>query len=104
MKEQTKKIIGVYCSSSSQIDPQYFKVAQDLGIAMAQKGFSCCNGGGDKGLMCAISDAILQHNGTVIGVIPQFMIDMQLHHKNLTKIHIVRSEEHTCLLQSHSQI
>jgi uncharacterized protein (TIGR00730 family) len=72
---QNIKTITIYASSSSKISPVYFQAAENLGILLASKQITCVNGGGCNGLMAAVTNAMLENNGTVCGVIPRFMID-----------------------------
>jgi uncharacterized protein (TIGR00730 family) len=48
-------------------------------------------GGGGIGLMKTIADTVLQHGGTVIGVLPIFFDDPEIAHKNITEMIIVNS-------------
>ena len=88
------KTITIYCASSSKIDPVYMEQAALLGNLMASRGFACINGGGNKGLMATVSDAVLAEGGKVIGVIPQFMVDEGWFHPCLTEM-IVTDGMHT---------
>ncbi|GHT76166.1 cytokinin riboside 5'-monophosphate phosphoribohydrolase [Bacteroidia bacterium] len=85
--------VTVYASSSSQIDTAYFEAAKKLGKLFAQNNIRCVNGAGSNGLMAAVSDAILQNGGEVIGIIPQFMIDEGWCHSSLTE-RIVTQDMH----------
>ena len=80
------KTITVYAASSSSIDPSYMKTAWELGSLMASHGIACINGGGNKGLMSALTDGILQSNGQVTGIIPRFMIDKGWLHPRLSNV------------------
>jgi hypothetical protein len=70
--------ICVYCSSSNQIDGVYFEAARRLGREMAARGWPLVYGGSSLGLMGALAEAIHAGGGTVIGVIPQVMIDYEI--------------------------
>ena len=48
-------------------------------------------GGGNIGLMGILADAVLAHDGEVIGVIPRAMVDRELAHRGVTELRIVRS-------------
>lgn len=48
-------------------------------------------GGGNVGLMGTVADATLAAGGQVIGVIPEFLVEKELAHATLTKLHIVQS-------------
>ncbi|MCL6591067.1 MAG: TIGR00730 family Rossman fold protein [Firmicutes bacterium] len=63
--------ICVYSSSSCAIDRKYFKLAAELGQAIARRGDCLLFGGGMVGLMGAVAESVQQHGGSVIGVIPK---------------------------------
>lgn len=67
------KAICVYCSSSDAVPEHYFEAARQLGVAIAQSGFSMVYGGGCIGLMGAAACAVQGHGGRVVGVIPHFL-------------------------------
>jgi uncharacterized protein (TIGR00730 family) len=48
-------------------------------------------GGGRVGLMGAVADGALGAGGEVVGVIPQELVDRELAHQGLTKLHVVGS-------------
>lgn len=91
MKEETTKYICVYAASSTQIDAAYFQAASEMGALLAEQGYGIINGAGNTGLMQAVSDAALQKNGKVTGIIPHFMVERGWHHKNLTQLIEVES-------------
>ena len=72
--------VCVYSASSTQIDEAYFSAARTLGTLLAEKGISLINGAGKMGLMAAVTDAVMQHGGEAIGVIPRFMVEQGWHH------------------------
>lgn len=80
------KTVCVYCASSTQIDPVYFKAADRLGELLGRQELRVVNGAGSIGLMRAVSDATLKAGGTVIGVIPHFMVKENWHHPHLTEM------------------
>lgn len=86
--------IAVYCASSTKIAPVYFEAARQLGAEIARRGLPVINGAGKMGLMAAVSDGALAAGGQAIGVIPQFMVDADRHHKGLTRT-IVTPDMHT---------
>lgn len=92
--KQDIKAITVYGASSSQINPVYFDAASKLGKLLADHGIICINGGGNKGLMAAVTDAALESGGKVCGIIPQFMIDEGWVHTSLSE-RIATSDMHT---------
>jgi uncharacterized protein (TIGR00730 family) len=91
---QTIKAITIYAASSSDLPPAYIQAAKDLGKLMAVRRITCVNGGGVNGLMAAISDAVLENEGHVCGVIPQFMIDKGWLHPTIPEV-IVTPDMHS---------
>lgn len=77
--------IAVYCASSAEIAPVYFKAASELGELLAKNGMVCINGAGREGLMGALNDSVLKNGGKVKGIIPQFMVDNGWGHSHLTE-------------------
>lgn len=85
------KSVCVYSASSTKINPVYFDAAACLGKLLAEKQIRLINGAGNIGLMRAVADAVLQNEGEVTGVIPQFMVEQGWHHTGLTKLVEVES-------------
>lgn len=76
----------MYCASSTQIDHKYYRAAEHLGTLIAQKGLRLITGAGNQGLMKAVEEASLTAGGSVIGIIPTFMINEGWHHTGLTEL------------------
>ncbi|MEO5583710.1 MAG: TIGR00730 family Rossman fold protein [Saprospiraceae bacterium] len=83
------KQICVYCASSNQIDSKYFDAARALGNEFVAHHITLMYGGGAAGLMGCIADQILSGGGKVIGIIPDFMKQVEWAHKSITELHIV---------------
>ena len=81
--------VCVYSASSTQIDEAYFSAARTLGTLLAEKGINLINGAGKMGLMAAVTDAVMQHGGEAIGVIPRFMVEQGWHHTGMSQLLIV---------------
>lgn len=62
--------IAVYCSANSQLDPDYYRLAAEMGTWMAREGHTLVFGGTDLGLMESIARAVHYGGGRVIGVVP----------------------------------
>jgi uncharacterized protein (TIGR00730 family) len=94
-----KKIrsICVYCGSSPGRDPLYVEAAQTLGKAMAEAGLRLVYGGGGKGVMGAVAGSISAAGGTVIGIIPRFLITKEATDAALARLDelIVTEDMHT---------
>ena len=85
------KRIAVFCGSNHGIDPDFTLLAEALGEEMASREIALVYGGGHVGLMGKIADAVLRNNGSVIGVIPEFMTKKELAHTGLTELVITSS-------------
>src|ERR1700709_192881 len=67
------KTVCVYCGSGPGTNPQFVEAASALGKALAENGIRLVYGGGSIGLMGAIATSVLDHGGTVTGIIPDFL-------------------------------
>ena len=85
------KAVCVFCGSSTGNDPAYAEAARTLGRTLAERGITLVYGGGHVGLMGVVADAALGAGGGVIGVMPRSLVDREIGHTNLTKLHVVRS-------------
>jgi hypothetical protein len=63
----------VYCGSGTGRNPAYVAAAQHLGKAMAEAGIGLVYGGGSLGLMGVLARAVLDSDGHVTGIIPEFL-------------------------------
>jgi uncharacterized protein (TIGR00730 family) len=79
----------VFCGSKTGDNEIYAAGTRRLGEVMVRRGFGLVYGGGHIGLMGILADAVLADGGEAIGVIPQNMIDEELAHTKLTKLHVV---------------
>jgi cytokinin riboside 5'-monophosphate phosphoribohydrolase len=70
--------ICVYCASSNHIPEIYFATARAMGEEMARRGWPLVYGGSSIGLMGALAEAVHAAGGTVIGIIPQALLDREI--------------------------
>src|SRR3954452_1704656 len=56
---------------------------------MARRGIALVYGGGHRGLMGVVADAVIRAGGESYGVIPQALVDLEVAHTGLTELHIV---------------
>ena len=94
------KSVAVYCGASSGTNELFTQQATAMGQTLAQRGFTLVYGGGRVGLMGAVADAVMQHGGRAIGVIPDFLADKELAHTGLTELHIVKTMHERKLLMA----
>jgi uncharacterized protein (TIGR00730 family) len=67
------KTVCVYCGSGPGTDPRFVEAAIALGKNLAENGVRLVYGGGSLGLMGAVASSVLDHGGTVTGIIPDFL-------------------------------
>jgi uncharacterized protein (TIGR00730 family) len=67
------KTVCVYCGSGPGTNPQFVEAAKAFGKALAENGIRLVYGGGSLGLMGAVATSVLDHGGTVTGIIPDFL-------------------------------
>ena len=78
--------IAVYCGSRVGASPAYADAARDLGRGMVARGVDLVFGGGSAGIMGELADTILRGGGKVTGVIPHFLDELEVGHKNVTEL------------------
>jgi uncharacterized protein (TIGR00730 family) len=83
------KRVLVFCGSSPGGRPEYAQCAGDLGRMLASRGLEVVYGGARVGLMGALADAALDAGGKVIGVIPNRLVEAEIAHAGVTKLHVV---------------
>lgn len=88
------KSVAVFCGSKFGTNPLYKAHAIELGRLVALNKQTLVYGGGSVGLMGAVSDAVLESNGKVIGVIPDLLKNREIHHPHLSEL-IVVPDMHT---------
>ncbi|WP_281232559.1 TIGR00730 family Rossman fold protein [Flavobacterium gelatinilyticum] len=83
--------ITVFCGSSFGTDEIYQEQAVLLGKTLAKQNIGLVYGGANVGLMGAVADGALSENGTVIGVLPNFLRSKEIAHLGLTELILVES-------------
>ena len=83
--------VCVYCGSRNGVRPAYRSLALRLGTAIGRRGWQLVYGGGRAGLMGAVADATLAAGGTVVGVIPESLMNLEVGHAGLTELHVVQT-------------
>jgi len=99
--------VCVYCASSKSCDPQHHADAQRLGEQLALAGRTVIYGGSKSGSMGALANGALAAGGQVLGVLPNFLADMELAHDALSELMLVddmRTRKHLMLSRSEAVI
>jgi uncharacterized protein (TIGR00730 family) len=92
--------VCVYCASSRSCHPDYHRAAGELGRTLATHGYTVVYGGGGFGSMGALADGALAAGGHVLGVIPDFMRELEWGHPGLSELRVVedmRARKHLML-------
>ena len=80
--------IAVYCGSRPGNDEKYQEAAQEIGAYIGEHGHTLVYGAGALGTMGDVAGSVLEHakegrENSVIGVIPQFMVERGWEKKDL---------------------
>lgn len=85
------KKLAIFCGSSNGASEIYLEGAKKLGKELAKRNITLVYGGASVGIMGAIADSVLNEGGYVIGVMPSFLDNREIAHKNLSELIIVES-------------
>ena len=87
----TQPLIALYCGSRSGDNPIYQEKAIALAKGIADHNFGLVYGGASIGLMGKVANTVIKAGKEVVGVIPEFMLDYEIAHHNLTELHVVQT-------------
>lgn len=79
----------VYCGSRSGNVQTFVDMARQLGRLMVERNWTLVYGGGNVGLMGELARTVLEGGGTVIGVIPTFLMRDEVALKTCTELIVV---------------
>ena len=83
------KRVCVYCASSDKVDKVYFDAVTVLAKQLVDSNIQVVYGGGSSGLMGKLADDVLHFGGHVIGVMPNFMKEVEWAHTKVPEFHFV---------------
>ena len=89
MEKKMKKIC-VFCGSSPGANPNFMKMAKELGKEIAERKIELIYGGSNLGLMGAVAQSALENGGIVTGIMPR-IFDGRVEHPELSELHIVET-------------
>lgn len=87
----TFKNLCVFCGSSVGSDPVFIDATRQLATTLVENKIGLVYGGAKVGLMGILADTALEKGGEVIGVMPKLLIEKEIAHDGLTKLHVVKS-------------
>jgi len=85
------KSIAVFCGSKTGNNQLYLEHAIALGHLLAEKNIFLIYGGGNKGIMGAVANAVLEKNGQVIGIIPEVLLGWEQQHEGISELIVVEN-------------
>ena len=83
------RTVCVYCASSERTPPVYLEAAARLGRLLAEAGIGVVYGGSSLGSMGRMAAAALDAGGSVTGILPRFMDELEWGNRSLTELRIV---------------
>jgi uncharacterized protein (TIGR00730 family) len=83
--------VTVFCGARLGSDRRFVQATQALGEGLAEAGIRIAYGGGSVGLMGTLADAALAGGGTVVGIVPEFMVQSERLHPRITQVEITDS-------------
>jgi uncharacterized protein (TIGR00730 family) len=78
--------VAVFCGASLGNGRVYYDHAYTLGRILATSGMAIIFGGGKVGLMGAVAEGALHHDGRVVGVIPKFLRTKEVAHEDVSQL------------------
>ncbi len=85
------KSIAVFCGSSNGASTIYIESAKKFGKELAERNITLIYGGASVGVMGALADSVLDNDGQVVGIMPSFLEQREISHKNLSELLVVDS-------------
>jgi len=83
------KSIAVFCGSKTGNNKMYIEQATALGKLLAAKKIVLIYGGGNKGIMGAVANGVMENNGQVIGIIPEVLLGWEQQHEGISELIVV---------------
>jgi uncharacterized protein (TIGR00730 family) len=94
--------LAVFCGSRVGINRAYAAAGRALGEGLGKAGIRLVFGGGRIGIMGVVADAALGAGGTVLGVIPEFLTQLEVAHAGVTEM-IITDSMHTRKLRLYEE-
>ena len=71
--KQISMKIAIYCSANDNIDPDFFRLTEELGRWIGENGHNVVFGGCNMGLMECVAKAAHEAGGMTIGIVPSLI-------------------------------
>lgn len=86
--------LAVFCGSKNGNNPVFKQHAEQLGKLLAEHSVKLIYGGGSAGIMGIIADTVMQHGGSVTGIIPKILLEWEVQHRGITEL-IIADDMHS---------
>lgn len=83
--------VAVFCGSASGTNPAHREAALEFGRGLAEAGMRLVYGGGRIGLMGAVAEGAIAAGGTVVGVIPDFLMRREVANEDIADLEVTDS-------------
>lgn len=83
------KCVAVFCGSKFGNNPVFASHTAELGRLLAAHRLNIVYGGGSAGLMGLLADTALAGGASVLGVIPELLMQWEQYHKGITELRTV---------------
>jgi uncharacterized protein (TIGR00730 family) len=80
------KSLTVFCGSKNGSDILFREQTRQVGYLLAKHNITLIYGGGNKGLMGVVANAVLENEGKVVGIMPRFLAIPEHRHDGLTEL------------------
>jgi uncharacterized protein (TIGR00730 family) len=81
----------IFCGANTGNKQAYIDAATEMSRLLVARKSNVITGGGSVGLMGIVADAVLANGGTITGVIPQFLNQLEVGHSGLTTMEVVEN-------------
>ena len=78
--------VCVFCGSRYGAKLPYRQIAEAFGAAVGAAGIRLIYGGGHVGLMGTVADATMKAGGSVVGLIPERLLEREVGHRAITEL------------------
>lgn len=85
------KSVCVYCGANSGNNPAFVEAAEELGKLLAENNIQVVYGGASIGIMGALAESVLRHDGYITGIIPHGLFQREVAHNGISKLLVVDS-------------
>ena len=82
--------ICIFCGANSSLDLEVEIQAKKMMSDFSKEKIELIYGGAAIGVMGTLATELMSHGGTVTGVIPQHLMNKEVAHAGLTKLHVVK--------------